>query len=85
MNIMLDMHMHDMHVWRMKLRHYLEQNDMTDAAFAERVGMSQSQISRLRREISRPSWEAVTAIEAATKGKVRAADFLPTTTQEVAS
>lgn len=75
MNIMLDMHMHEMHVSCMKLSHYLEQHDMTDAAFAEKVGMSQSQISRLRREVSRPSWEAVTAIEAATNGKVLATDF----------
>ena len=75
MNIMLDMHMHGMHSDSMKLSQYLEAVALTDTAFAAKVGMSQSQISRLRRGLSKPSWDAVAAIERATGGKVKAADF----------
>ena len=51
-------------------------NCLTDAAFGSLVGLSQSQISRIKRGKSRPSWEALAAIEKATKGKVTAADFM---------
>lgn len=61
----------------MKLSAYLSDKNLTDDAFAAIVGMSQSQISRLKRGISRPSWETVAAIERATGGLVTAADFLP--------
>jgi len=63
----------------MKLEQYLGARKMTDAAFAALVGMSQSQISRLRRGLSRPSWNAVAAIEQATNGNVGASDFVSDT------
>lgn len=59
----------------MTLSDYLEKKRITDAAFAATVGMSQSQVNRLKNGRSRPSWEAIAAIEKATKGKVTANDF----------
>jgi transcriptional regulator with XRE-family HTH domain len=61
----------------MKLDQYLSARKLTDAAFAAIVGMSQSQVNRLRRGLSMPSWDAVAAIEQATSGKVSATDFIP--------
>lgn len=66
----------------MKLDQYLSARKLTDAAFAAIVGMSQSQVNRLRRGLSQPSWETVAVIERATDGKVRASDFLPAPTKE---
>lgn len=61
----------------MKLDQYLSTKKMTDAAFAALVGMSQSQVNRLRRGLSQPSWDTAATIEHATGGKVSASDFLP--------
>lgn len=59
----------------MKLALYLSEEEMTDEAFGAKVGLSQSQISRIKRGISRPSWDTVAAIERETGGKVTASDF----------
>jgi hypothetical protein len=72
---MLDMHMQRMHISRMTLTEYLKQTKESDAAFAFRVSLSQSQISRLRRGVSRPSWAAIKAIADATGEKVTANDW----------
>jgi len=61
----------------MKLDQYLADRKLTDAAFAALVGMSQSQVNRLRRGLSQPSWDTAALIEHTTGGKVSAADFLP--------
>lgn len=61
----------------MKLSQYLSKTGQTDAAFATEVGLSQSQVSRLRRGKSMPSWNVVPLIEKATDGAVTAADFTP--------
>jgi transcriptional regulator with XRE-family HTH domain len=61
----------------MKLAEFLNTEKLTDEAFGALVGMSQSQISRIKRGVSRPSWESLAAIERVTDGKVRAADFIP--------
>lgn len=84
MHILLDMHMHAMHYCGMKLSDYLSSNGISDEAFALVVGMSQSQISRLRRGISRPSWGTVALIERATGGLVSAADFAGDATETAA-
>lgn len=73
---MLALHMHMVHTAGMKLQDYLSKHELTDAAFALKVGLSQSQISRLRRGRSLPSWEAISAIATATKGKVTADDWV---------
>lgn len=77
MHKLLDMHMHGMHDRGMNLGRYLSDNNLTDAAFAGLVGMSQSQINRLRRGLSQPSWETVALIERVTNGEVSASDFMP--------
>jgi transcriptional regulator with XRE-family HTH domain len=48
---------------------------LSDAAFGERCGMSQSQISRLRNGKSKPSFETIEAIRAATGGAVSPNDW----------
>lgn len=59
----------------MTLDQYLNTKGMTDAAFAAVVGISQSQVNRLRRGLSQPSWGTLETIERATGGKVAASDF----------
>lgn len=61
---------------RMKLETYLTENDLTDAAFGQLVGLSQSQISRIKRAKSWPTREAMERITKATDGQVSANDFL---------
>lgn len=48
---------------------------MTDAAFGELCGISQPQVSRLRNGKSRPSFEAIEAIRAASGGSVTPNDW----------
>lgn len=57
------------------LGRFIKENSLTDAAFGERAGLSQSQVSRIRRGISWPSRDAVDAILKATDGKVTAHDL----------
>jgi transcriptional regulator with XRE-family HTH domain len=63
----------------MTLNEYLSEDDtgrqLTDEAFGKLCGMSQSQISRLRNGKSRPSFEAMQAILAATASKVSPNDW----------
>lgn len=72
---MLDAHMHQRHILGMTLEQFLEQNAMTEAAFAARIGCSQSQVHRLRKGKSFPSPNMVRRIEAATDGLVKAGDW----------
>lgn len=67
----------------MKLGTYLKSKRLTDEAFGVLVGLSQSQVSRIKRGKSIPSWSKIAAIEEATKGKVKLRDFRPE--QETAS
>jgi len=60
----------------MKLEQYMRDRKITDAAFAVKVGLSQSQVSRIRRGVSWPSKEVVEKIAAATNNKVTANDIL---------
>lgn len=59
----------------MKLRDYLLLNDETASAFAERAGLSQSQVSRILNGVSMPSWNTISLISIATDGSVTANDF----------
>ena len=58
----------------MTLDQYLERSGKTEADFGVDVGMSRSQIYRLRRGW-KPSWDAIVAIEKATGGKVKPNDW----------
>ncbi len=62
----------------MKLETFLNKRNMTDATFGALAGLSQSQVSRIRRGLSMPSREALERIKEATKGKVTANDFFHT-------
>ena len=64
-----------MHNYGMKLEQYLAKRKETDAAFGKRAGLSQSQISRLRRGKSNPSLDAIKRIAEATGGKVKFDDW----------
>lgn len=75
MHIMLDMNMHEAHIRRMTLDDFLKKKRKTEAEFAAEIGLSQSQVNRLRTTNSMPSWATIEKISAATRGKVTANDF----------
>jgi hypothetical protein len=59
----------------MTLAEYLKHTKESDAAFGVRAHLSQSQVNRLRRGNSRPSWTAIDSIARATGDKVTANDW----------
>lgn len=61
----------------MKLASYLSEAGLTDQAFADQIGKSQSAVNRLRRGETRPDWETLAKIAQATNGAVTANDFMP--------
>ena len=81
---MLDVHMLILHIPGMTLNDFLATITDSDAAFGQKVGLSQSQISRLRRGVAKPSWDAMKAISDATNGKVGFKDWAPTQTKVAA-
>ena len=76
MHDVLDMQVHVMHLRGMKLAAYLSEHDIDDTAFAEAIGCDRTTVSRLRRDITRPTWPQVERISAATGGLVTADDFM---------
>lgn len=65
----------------MKLSHYMELKNLSEADLAElleKVGEKRDRttIARWRKETIRPDWGALKAIEAITRRKVTASDFL---------
>lgn len=60
----------------MKLIDWLSQENISDEAFGRRVGRSQSQISRIKRGLSRPSLDLVEVIERETSGTVTVDDWI---------
>lgn len=60
----------------MKLETYLKENGLTDEVFGGLAGLSQSQISRIKRGKSWPTKEAMERICAAAEGKVTPNDFV---------
>ena len=76
--------MHPMHNAGMKLSDYLTKQGITDAAFAEQIGMSQSQVSRLRRGKCSPSFATIRRVAKATNNKVRLADWFAVNVVEAA-
>ncbi|ASP84139.1 XRE family transcriptional regulator [Sinorhizobium meliloti] len=59
----------------MTLEQYLRSKGITDAAFGASAGLSQAQVSRIKRGVSMPSWDAIAKIMKATDGDVTANDF----------
>ena len=60
----------------MKLDEFLTSRKLTDSAFGEMIGRSQSTINRIRRVETLPNWETVRRITEATDGAVMANDFV---------
>jgi transcriptional regulator with XRE-family HTH domain len=60
----------------MKLDQYLTLHDLTEAAFAEEIGVVPSTVWRMRRGETRPDWKTLEAIKHATSGAVTPNDFL---------
>lgn len=75
MTMCLTESLHVMQGPAMTLAEYLEQHGERAAAFAARTGLSPSQVSRLVRGKSRPSWKTIATIDAATGARVTAADW----------
>lgn len=67
-----------MHNTAMDLAKWLDEHDLTDAAFAERVGCNQTTINRAKRGITMPEAGLIDRIEGATNGAVTAADLFAT-------
>lgn len=70
--IMLALHMHVVHIIGMTLDQYLSAESLSEAAFGLRVGLSQSQVNRIRNGLSRPSLKMALRIAEETKQKVPA-------------
>ncbi len=62
---------------RMTLDKFLSSSPLTDEAFGQLIGCSQSQVSRLRRGESQPSPERIARIRDATNGDVTFEDWFP--------
>lgn len=67
-----------MHNVAMDLATWLDEHDLTDAAFAEQVGCNQTTINRARRGVTMPEAGLIDRIEEATDGGVTAADLFAT-------
>lgn len=61
----------------MTLEQYLKAKSITDSAFGAAAGLSQAQVSRIKRGVSMPSWASIGKIIKATGGDVTANDFAP--------
>lgn len=61
----------------MKLSAYLAENDLTDLAFAAKIGRNPTTIGRIRKGEVLPDWSTVILIHEATNGAVTANDYLP--------
>jgi len=76
MNMMLDMHIHLMHIHAMTLKEYLSTRPITDAEFGALIGVSQSQVSRIKNGRAAASLKVAVAIEEATGKLVTAKEIL---------
>lgn len=68
----------------MHLSEYMAAKDLTDEAVANAIGRSRVSVSRYRRRLIRPDWEAAERIEKFTDGDVSLNDWTgcPDTTSE---
>lgn len=61
----------------MKLADWMSQKSFDDDEVAALLGTDRATVSRIRREVNKPSWPLAAKIKAATDGSVTADDFLP--------
>ena len=59
----------------MRLADYMADRGLSDETVAEAIGRSRVSVSRYRRRLVRPDWEAIQRIRAFTKGKVSEEDW----------
>lgn len=62
----------------MTLQEYLDKTDLSDQAFARRVGVTQSYVSRMRRGLVHPSVGIAVRVHRASKRKVDIETLVPT-------
>ena len=72
-------------MFRMNLRTWLEQNDVSVGAFAERIGRHRTTVQRLARGEVLPNHATARAIFAATAGAVTPNDFIGITADTAAA
>lgn len=53
----------------------MAERSLSDEAVAHAIGRSRASVSRYRRKLVRPDWEAIEKIRAYTKGRVTEADW----------
>jgi transcriptional regulator with XRE-family HTH domain len=59
----------------MHLSDFMASRGLTDEVVAEAIGRSRVSVSRYRRRLVRPDWEAIEAIKVFTSGRVLADDW----------
>jgi transcriptional regulator with XRE-family HTH domain len=59
----------------MHLSDFMSSRELSDEAVAEAIGRSRASVSRYRRRLVRPDWEAIEAIKSFTQGAVLADDW----------
>jgi transcriptional regulator with XRE-family HTH domain len=65
----------------MTLADWMAEHLLTDEGLATQLGCDRATISRLRRGLTRPSWEMAAKIKEVTNEAVSADDFLPVLSQ----
>ena len=60
----------------MHLSDYMARERLSDKDVAAQLGVSRPTVSRIRRRKANPSWDTIRAIDAFTRGKVTAGDFM---------
>jgi hypothetical protein len=63
----------------MKLADYLIKHSLSDPEFGALIDRNRTTVMRLREETTRPDWDTLQRIVAATDGAVTPNDFLPET------
>lgn len=61
----------------MLLDDYLTRSNLTDAAFAEKIEIGRSMVTKLRHRKAKPSFDTAMKIEKATGGRVSLKDLAP--------
>jgi transcriptional regulator with XRE-family HTH domain len=69
----------------MKLAAYLAGNQITDADFASRIGVTRQAVHRYKSGERAPEWSVLSKIKEVTSGAVSPDDFLPAPTPQPAA
>jgi transcriptional regulator with XRE-family HTH domain len=58
------------------LAQWMRENGISDQVLAAQLGVSRSTVSRLRRGVTKPSWDLIPALKQRTKGAVTSESFV---------